>query len=107
MSRISTIILTALLIFLPYLSVLPSSAGNMQEITGTITLIGKGVIHIRTDAGMLHSINCTQKQVENVSSGYRVVAVEKGNSLKSLEVIGVPVESEPTIIEVKRTVIVN
>ena len=107
MSRISTILLTGILIFLPFLSVPSSNAGGMQEITGTITLIGKDVIHVRTDAGMLYSINCTRRQVEDVSSGYRVIAVKKGNNLKSLEVIGVPAVSDPTIIEIKRTIIVN
>ena len=107
MSRFALIIFFLFSLALSFSSVNYSDAAIAQEIVGTVTLVGQNVVQIRDDSGNMYSISAPQSKLKDVSTGYRVAVKERNNRLVSLEVIGVPAQAKPAIIEIKKTIIKN
>ena len=99
MFKFTSFILSILIVSFLFFSTSNAGASVTHDITGTITLIGKDVVQIKTDYGAVFNLSCTQYQLEDVMTGYRVIAVQKDNRLQSLEIIGIPVEVSPVVMK--------
>ena len=104
MKRFATIF-TVCLFLIPFVNT-GLYAAPAQEIIGEVTLVGDNVVRIKDNMGQVYNLQVSQSKLKDVSTGYRVVAKEKGGKVISLEVIGVPVVAKPTVI-IKKTIIVN
>jgi len=107
MKRSFFILVIVFSVVLSFLAVSVSNASLQQEIIGTVILVGDKVIQVRDDSGQVYTISAPQSKLENVNTGYRIAVKERNNRLISMEVIGVPAEAKPAIIEIKKTIIKN
>ena len=107
MGRFAFILFIVFSVALSFIIVPVSNAAKSQEVVGTVTLVGDKVIQVKDDSGQIYSLFAPQSKLEEVNTGYRVAVRERNNKLISLEVIGVPAEAKPAIIEIKKTIIKN
>ncbi|MGI9535064.1 MAG: hypothetical protein ACR2NW_08925 [Thermodesulfobacteriota bacterium] len=107
MRRFTYILIIVFSVALSFIFVPVAISAIPQEIVGTVTLVGNNVIQIKDDSGQMYSFSAPQSKLENVNTGFRVAVKERNNNLVSMEVIGVPAEAQPAIIEIKRTIIKN
>lgn len=104
MKRFTAIFIVCLFL-IPFVNIGVYAEVN-QEITGEVTLVGKNLVRIKDNGGLVFNLHASQKKLKVVSTGYRVVAKESGGELVSIKVIGVPVVAKPAVI-IKKTIIVN
>lgn len=107
MRRFAFMLIFVFSVALTFIFVLFSNSAISQEIIGTVTLVGNNMIQIKDDSGQMYNISAPQSRLEDVNTGYRVAVKERNNKLVSLEVIGVPAQAKPAIIEIKKTIIKN
>ncbi|MGI9553785.1 MAG: hypothetical protein ACR2NC_02585 [Thermodesulfobacteriota bacterium] len=107
MRRFNFILILVFSVALSFIFVPTAISAVSQEIVGTVTLVGDKVVLVKDDSGQIYSFSAPQSKLENVNTGYRVAVKERNNKLVSMEVIGVPAEAKPAIIEIKKTIIKN
>ena len=107
MNRFAFILFIVFAVVLSFIILPVSNAARSQEIVGTVILVGSKLVQVKDDSGQVYSISAPQSKLEEINTGYRVAVKERNNNLISLEVIGVPAEAKPAIIEIKKTIIKN
>ena len=107
MKRFTYVLIVIFAVALSFIYVPVSNSAPAQEFVGTVTLVGDKVIQVKDDSGQTYNLSAPQSKLENVTTGYRVAVKERNNRVISLEVVGVPAQAKPAIIEIKKTIIKN
>lgn len=67
-------------------------------IIGTVLLVGDNIIRIKEDGTLkTYDIHADQDMIANVETGYRVAAMTDNGELKSITVLGMKKDAEPTV----------